>query len=292
MQEVEDVSDWEHLSESQGGLKPPSKIYLVTGGAGSLGREIVDILIKQGYKVRAMDNCESNLAALNYPEFQFTRIYGDIRDYTRVHYAMRGCDTVIHTAAMKNLDITEGDVPELNRTNITGSENVAKAAIECGVDCAILISTDKAVYPASAYGASKLLAEWIWKWAAKTQTHTRFVTFRSGNFKQSSGNVLEVWDRQQNAGEPLTITDLDMERYFIDTKKAAEIVCMLPNRAVNGDVVIPKMQLQKILDLMFETHPNCTYRTTGVRSGEKRAERLMSDDEQVTYESEDFVVIS
>jgi len=192
---------------------------------------------------------------------------------------------------MKNLDITEGDVPELNRTNITGSENVAKAATECGVDCCILISTDKAVYPSSAYGASKLSAEWIWKWAGKIQDKTRFVIFRSGNFKQSAGNVLEVWDRQCKAGESLTITDPDMERYFIDTRKAAEVVAGIPEWAKGGDTIIPKMRLQKILDLMQEQFPGCMYRVTGIRSGEKKMERLMTEDEHVVYDKNEEVYV-
>jgi FlaA1/EpsC-like NDP-sugar epimerase len=267
-------------------------IALVTGGAGSLGKEICGILIKKGIAVRCMDMNEAALASMNYDPRLFTRIYGDIRDYARVHYAMRGCDTVIHCAAMKNLDITEGDVPELNRTNITGSENVAKAATECGVDCCILISTDKAVYPSSAYGASKLSAEWIWKWAAKIQDKTRFVVFRSGNFKQSAGNVLEVWQRQHDRGESLTITDPDMERYFIDTRKAAEIVCSLPEYAKNGDLVVPKMRIHRIIDLLAEQFPGCGYRLIGCRSGEKRMERLMTDDEQVTWQNEEVQVIS
>jgi UDP-N-acetylglucosamine 4,6-dehydratase len=268
------------------------KTYLITGGAGSLGREIVDILIKKGHKVRAFDNNEAGLAALSYSDIRFTRVYGDIRDYARVHYAMRGCDTVIHCAAMKNLDITEGDVPELNRTNITGSENVAKAATECGVDCCILISTDKAVYPSSAYGASKLSAEWVWKWAGKIQDKTRFVIFRSGNFKQSAGNVLEVWQRQHDRGESLTITDPDMERYMINTRDAAKLVCDIPNYSKGGDILIPKMRKEKIIDLMFEHFPNCIYRTIGVRPGEKRTERLMSDDEKIIWENKDIMAVS
>jgi UDP-N-acetylglucosamine 4,6-dehydratase len=269
------------------------KTYLVTGGAGSLGREIVDILIKAGHKVRAMDFNESALASMNYPENQFTRVYGDIRSYPRVHYAMIGCDVVIHTAAMKNLDITESNVPEMNLTNVIGTDNVAVSALECGVECAILISTDKAVYPVSAYGASKLLAERSWlKCYSKQSTKTRFVIFRSGNFKQSAGNVLEVWERQCKAGESLTITDPDMERYFIDTRKAAEIVCSLPEYAKNGDLVVPKMRIHRIIDLLSEQFPGRSYRLIGCRAGEKKAERLMTDDEQVTWENEEVQVVS
>jgi UDP-N-acetylglucosamine 4,6-dehydratase/5-epimerase len=268
------------------------KTYLVTGAAGSLGREIVDILIQNGHKVRAMDINEAGLAALKYPTDIFTHIYGDIRDYTRVHYAMQGCDYVIHTAAMKNLDITEGDVPELNLTNVKGTENVAKAAIECSVECAILISTDKAVSPLSAYGASKLLAEEVWKWAGRTQSKTRFAIFRSGNFKQSAGNVLEVWDKQYKAGQPLTITDARMERYFIDTRLAAELVCDMPGWVKNSDIVIPKMTKMNMLDLMFATYPDAKYVTTGSRSGEKLEEHLKTENERIVMETDRVMVVS
>ena len=268
------------------------RTLLVTGGAGSLGREIVDILIRAGHKVRVMDISESGLAAMTYPESQFTRIYGDVRSYIRTYHAMRGCDVVIHCAAMKNLEITEGDVSEMIMTNTIGTDNVAKAATDLGVNCAILISTDKAVSPTSAYGASKLLAEREWHCKSLQTNRTRFVVFRSGNFKQSAGNVLEVWQRQKDHGETPTITDPDMERYFIDTRKAAEIVCGIPGWAKNGDIVIPKMPLIRILDLLQEQHPGTSYRLIGSRQGEKRSERLMTDDEQVVTETEEFMVIS
>ena len=268
------------------------KTVLVTGAAGSLGKCIVERLIKCGFKVRAFDNNEAGLASLRYDPKVFTRIYGDIRDYTRVNYAMMGSNIVIHTAAMKNLDITEGDVPELNKTNVIGTENIAKAAIECGLECAIFISTDKAVLPSSAYGASKLLGEWIWKWASKTQDRTRFAIFRSGNFMQSAGNVFEVWAKQYSAGESLTVTDIDMRRYFIDTKRAASIVCNMPDWVANGDIVIPVMKLYKMIDLMKEFYPNCKYTVIGSRPGEKLAERLMTTDEEVTYNGYNFQVIA
>lgn len=269
------------------------KTYLITGAAGSLGKEIVDILIQRGEKVRAMDINEAGLAALcnKYPDNQFTHIYGDVRSYSRVHYAMRGCDHVIHTAAMKNLDITEGDVPELNLTNVKGTENIAKSAIECGIDCAVLVSTDKAVSPSSAYGASKLLAEETWKWAGRTQMRTRFSIFRSGNFKQSAGNVLELWDRQFVAGVPLTITDVRMERFFIDTRAAAELVSDMPSWTANGDIVIPKMNRFNMLDLMLSEYPDAEYVTIGSRSGEKLEEKLMTENEKVRFENDKVVVV-
>ncbi len=269
--------------------------YLITGGAGSLGREIVDILISKGEKVRAFDNCESGLAELvnKHPPALFTAVYGDVRDYTRVHYAMEGCDVVIHAAAMKNLDVTESNAPEMILTNVNGSANIAKAAAECGVECCVLISTDKAAEPRSAYGASKLLAEQLWlKCYARQGRKTRFIVFRSGNFKQSAGNVLEVWDRQIARGDSPTITDPDMERYFIDTRKAAALVCEVAQWARNGDTVIPKMELMKILDLLQEQHPGTSYRLIGKRSGEKLAERLMTDDEQVIWQDNEVMIVA
>jgi len=270
-------------------------VYLVTGGAGSLGKEIVDILIGQGHKVRSFDNNEAGLAeqVTRYPAESFTAVYGDVRDYTRLHYAIDGCDAVIHTAAMKNLDITESNAPEMILTNVNGSMNVAKAAATCEVDICILISTDKAAEPRSAYGASKLLAEHLWlKCYARQGRKTRFVIFRSGNFRASAGNVLELWGRQVARGESPTITDPDMERYFIDTRKAAGIVAEIPGWAKNGDIVIPKMRLYKILDLLAEQYPNTAYRLIGKRVGEKQVERLMTDDEQVIWETTEVMVVS
>jgi len=268
------------------------KTILVTGGAGSLGREIVDILIQNGHKVRAMDINEAALASLRYPESQFTAIYGDIRQYTRVHYAMVGCDYVIHCAAMKNLDITENNASELNRTNVAGTDNVAMAAKDLGLDCAILISTDKAVDPLSAYGASKLLAEKSWKSYGRQTTKTRFAIFRSGNFKQSAGNVLEVWRRQHDAGDSLTLTDPEMRRYFIDTRDAAAIVADMPGWALNGDIVIPKMRLWNMLELLQAEYPGASYQVTGSRHGEKLEERLMTEDEHVKMETDKVMVVA
>lgn len=266
---------------------------LVTGGAGSLGREVVDILIQRGHKVRAMDINEAGLAELvvKHPPALFTAIYGDIRDYTRVHYAMRDCDIVIHTAALKNLDITEGDVSEMILTNTIGTDNVARAATDLEVDCAILISTDKACSPHSAYGASKLLAEKEWLCKSRQTDKTRFIIFRSGNFKQSAGNVIEVWDRQVVAGESPTITDPDMERYFIDTRKAAEIVCGIAAWGANGDIMVPKMQIYNIVELLQERYPGCSYRLIGKRPGEKQKEVLMTDDERIVWQDKDVLVI-
>jgi len=269
--------------------------YLITGGAGSLGREIVDHLVLAGQKVRAFDNNESGLAELvtKYPPSLFTAVYGDIRDYTRLHYAMAGCDVVIHCAAMKNLDITESNAPEMILTNVNGSDNVARAAAELGIDCCILISSDKAAEPRNAYGASKLLAEQLWlKCYAKQGRKTRFVVFRSGNFMRSAGNVLELWDRQIERGESPTITDPDMERYFIDTRKAASIVISVSLWARNGDIVIPKMRLHKILDLLEEQHPGTTFRLIGRKPGEKTVERLMTDDERIKWEDQDVIVVA
>lgn len=270
-------------------------VYLVTGGAGSLGKEIVDLLILAGQKVRAFDNNESGLAELvtkHSPEL-FTAVYGDVRDYTRLHYAMTGVDIVIHAAAMKNLDITESNAPEMILTNVNGSANVARAAAELGIDCCLLISTDKAAEPRSAYGASKLLAEQVWtKCYARQGRRTRFVVFRSGNFRRSAGNVLELWDRQVASGQSPTITDPDMERYFIDTRKAAGIVVDATHWAKNGDIVIPKMKLYKILDLLQEQHPGTTFRLIGKRSGEKTLERLTTADEHVVWQNDEVFVVS
>lgn len=266
--------------------------YLITGGTGSLGSILSRKIFEGGNKVRAMSRSESRLAEMKnlYPEKQFTGIYGDIRDYTRVNFSMRGVDYVIHTAAMKNLYITEHNVPELNQTNIQGTQNIVFSAIEQGVKKAIFISSDKAVNPSSAYGASKRTGEWLWYWGGDITQDSDFIIVRSGNFLESAGNVFEIWKKQALEKKPLTVTDARMKRHFIQTEKLADIVLDTVYNCKNGDLVVPKMNEYLMLDLLKERFPCSDYVVTGLRPGEKLTEELTYEDETLVKETPDYLV--
>lgn len=252
--------------------------YLITGGAGSLGKILTEQLsANQENTVRVFDINEAEMANMGKPNVRL--MYGSITDKHRLNFAMKGVDVCIHTAAMKNLEISEYNVDELVNVNIIGTRNVVAAAAENNVKKLILISTDKAVSPISAYGVSKLMAEKIFLWANKTQ-NPRYSILRSGNFCDSRGNVFEVWNRQFEAGIPLTVTNDKMVRFFIKTDRVAELVLELSDIMTGGEILIPEMKRYKMRDLLADFYPSAEIRDIGIRSGEKLIEELMSREER------------
>lgn len=286
------------LAGTQESTKRP--IVLVTGAAGSLGREVVKILLTRGAIVRAMDINEAGLAALTYdvhisPYIEQNRsmriIYGDIRDLDRVSMAARGADYIIHAAAIKNLTVAGANPWETIRTNVEGTRNVGMAAIENKVNRAIFVSSDKAVDSTTLYGTTKLLGEQLWLWFSWIQERTHFSIFRSGNFMPSSGSVFEVWERQHLAHMPLTITDLNMYRYFIVLCEAAQVAVDMMYDSRNAQVFVPKMERIRVMDLMRQIYPNDDFRVTGIRPGEKLDEKLFHDYEKPSRETERYWVV-
>ena len=254
--------------------------YLITGGAGSLGREIVHRLPNN--TVRALDIDEAGLSDLKdmYPDTRC--FYGDIRDLSRVMMAMKGVDVCIHTGAMKNLNISEYNLPELIHTNITGTQNLVLAAIEQQVKHFVFISSDKAVHPTTAYGTTKLMGENIVKWAGKIQDKTKFTIIRPGNFWKSKGNVFEVWEKQAKQGKQLTLTNNMMIRYFIETEKVAIMTIWLAGETQFANTtIIPRMKGYLIAMELEKRYPDAQIKISGIRCGEKLEEELWSKDEKV-----------
>jgi len=270
-------------------------IVLVTGAAGSLGMNVVNILLHQGAIVRAMDINEAGLSQLrsDNPDagIPLRLIYGDIRDPDRVNMAARGADYIIHAAALKNLTISEKNPWEAIRTNIEGTRNVGMAAIENKVNRAVFISSDKAVEPTTLYGSTKLLGEQLWLWLSSIQERTQFSIFRSGNFMPSSGSIFEVWQKQHLAHQPLSLTSANMYRYFIVLAEAAQIAVDMLYDSRNAEVVVPKMEHHNIYDLMKKMYPNDKPKVVGVRPGEKMDEKLFNDYEKPSRENERYWVV-
>ena len=215
---------------------------LITGGAGSLGAVLTTMYAERGDTVRAYDINEAGLADLKEKNDSIRVIYGDITDRERLEFAMRGVDTVIHTAAMKNISITEKNPEQTIKTNVQGTLNVAMAAIAQGVKKAIFISSDKAVDSVLIYGDTKALGEKLWKWAHQIGGGTKFSTIRSGNFWESSGNVFETWARQEARKENITLTHENMQRFFIKTDSLAEFVLEVEHVMIGGEIIIPRMR--------------------------------------------------
>lgn len=254
---------------------------MITGAAGSLGSELTRTLA-DGHTVRAMDINESGLAALK--DNGVRLILGDINDRERLDFAMRGCDVCIHTASYKNLDITEYNVESTFETNIFGTMNVVRACIANNVKKAVLISSDKAVDSTSAYGVSKNAQERIWLWASRVYPECDFMIGRFGNFVGSSGSCFEVWDRQKDAGEKITVTDAKAARYFIPIEDVVSFIIRILKIGKDGKIYIPKMEEERIYILAMRW-TGCKpddIRITGLREGEKIFEDLYSEYESAT----------
>jgi len=200
-------------------------------------------------------------------------IYGDITDKDRLDLAMDGVDIVIHTAAMKNIILTEENPGEAIQINAIGTLNIARAAMKHHVGKAIFISSDKAVESVLLYGDLKAVGEKIWLWANR-HSNSVFSIVRPGNFWVSQGNVFETWERQMNASQPITLTDPLMERYFIDIEQVALFIYARCGDSSGGEIFIPKMELYSMLVLAEEYNTNI--HITGIRKGEKLIEKLWS----------------
>ena len=234
------------------------------------------------------------------PDSRLRFFLGDVRDRPRLVQAMNGVEIVAHGAALKRIDACEADVDEAIATNVTGTQNVAHAAILAGVERGVFLSTDKAPLACTAYGMSKALAEraWIQSNAYAAGGPTQFSCTRYGNVLGSRGSVLDLWRRQFEAGEPLTITDERATRFWMTIRQAVDLVCVALEHMRGGEVFVPLAGSAPILDLARavveqDGQPYAPgHVCTGLRAGERLHETLISPDEaRTTYRRGDVYVI-
>ncbi|MDP2217206.1 MAG: SDR family NAD(P)-dependent oxidoreductase [Methanolobus sp.] len=252
---------------------------LITGAGGSLGSVLTRRFVVEGYKVRALDIHEPSLSKLKNENVRL--LLGDIKDESRMNFALEGCDSCIACASYKNLDLTEYSLEDTYKTNVLGTLKTAKACHNQKVKNAVLISSDKAVEPTSIYGVTKLAQEHIWLWMARVQMVTEFIIIRMGNIEWSSGSVLPIWKEQVERGEKITVTHPQCERYFISDGSASDFVLNVTQTGINGKIYIPKMTRKRIRDMALEFVSNDADKIviTGLRHGEKIMERLYSQEE-------------
>lgn len=275
-----------------------NKDILVTGGCGSIGSEIVKQLLKYNpKKIRVFDNNESNLFHLG-QELSTDKVrllIGDIRDRNRVHRAVRGADIVFHAAALKHVPLCEYNPFEAVSTNVIGTENLISAAIDNNVKKFIGISTDKAVNPINTMGATKLLSEKIIVDTALSQINTKFCCVRFGNVLDSVGSVIPIFRKQIEEGGPLTITDMEMSRYFMTKSDAINLVLKAAEITKGGEIFVLKMSALKVIDLaqamigvLAPKHghkpEDIGLKFIGIRFGEKMHESLMTQEESAYSE--------
>jgi FlaA1/EpsC-like NDP-sugar epimerase len=274
------------------------RVVLVTGAGGSIGAELCRQIARVGPKrLVLVENAENALFEVRREleeERHFTRaapVLADCKDATRMRevFAEQQPSVVFHAAAYKHVPLMEENPVEAVRNNAVATRIVAAAAGEAGVDLFALVSTDKAVSPATVMGASKALAEWAVEAAQNRWKSTRYASVRFGNVLGSSGSVVPIFRRQIGQGGPVTVTDLKMTRYFMTIPEAVQLIIRSGELATGGEVFVLEMgDPVKIVDLArnmirlagYEPDVDIAIEVIGRRPGEKLHEELFNPGER------------
>ena len=261
-----------------------NKNVLIIGGTGSLGKALLDHLLRKfrNVNVRIYSRDEQKqyeLSSTLDPEFRSKVDFsiGDVRDRDRVCEVTSGINIVIHAAAMKHLPIAESNPEEAFKTNVLGTQNVAYAAMINNVERVVGLSTDKAVMPISSYGASKLYLEKILVAANSSRANqgTKFCVVRYANVLGSRGSVVPFFNRIKDTRE-FPITDLNMTRFSLTTEQGINIVMFALDNQSGGEIYIPKAPSYKITTVAEAIAADCKLREIGIRHNEKISELMVS----------------
>ena len=262
------------------------KSVLITGGTGSFGKKFIETILATYPNVKKIiiysrDELKQSDLKLKYPssEFPMLRFFiGDVRDKERLKRACEGVNIIIHAAAIKQVDTAEYNPTECIRTNVDGAENVIHAALDCGVDDIVALSTDKACAPINLYGATKLVSDKLFA-AANNITgskKSKFSVVRYGNVMGSRGSVIPFFLKQRSSGF-LPITHEEMTRFNISLQAGVDMVMYALENHLGGEIFVPKIPSYRILDVADAVAPSCEKKIVGIRPGEKLHEEMITD---------------
>jgi len=275
----------------------------ISGGTGFLGRNLVRRILKenpQSIRLFSRDEVKHHKVQMEFnndPRLRF--LLGDVRDHERLKKATRGCDIVVHAAALKRVDMIEYNTSEAIKTNILGTLNLIEACTENKVKRVIFISTDKACEPVNTYGACKFVSErmFIESNYSKGGEFPKFTCVRYGNVMSSTGSVIPFFVDKIKKGEKIPLTHTEMTRFIINVDQAVDLVFAAIKYGEGGEIFVPKLpsfkitQLISALDSYYNT--NSEIEVTGIRPGEKIHELMINESEvDNTYEFGQYYVIT
>jgi FlaA1/EpsC-like NDP-sugar epimerase len=230
------------------------RVVMVTGAGGSIGSELCRQILPLGptrlllfeMSELALYNIERELRILASREgldIEIVALLGNAHHRNRVREIVQsyGVQTIYHAAAYKHVPIVEQNIIEGIHNNVFSTLHAAEAAVECGVETFVLVSTDKAVHPTNVMGATKRLAELVLQAMQERTRGTRFCIVRFGNVLESSGSVVPLFRDQIYAGGPVTVTHKDVTRYFMTIPEAAQLVLQAGGMGRGGDVFVLDM---------------------------------------------------
>jgi UDP-N-acetylglucosamine 4,6-dehydratase (inverting) len=277
------------------------KSILITGGTGSLGKQLTKTILEKYPNVKKLiiysrDEQKQFVMAQEFSEAKYPAIryfIGDVRDYERIKRAIFEVDFVIHAAAMKHVHIAEYNPDECIKTNVGGAENVIKACLNSTVSRVVALSTDKACAPINLYGATKLTSDKLFIAAnnIKGKQDIKFSVVRYGNVMGSNGSVIPFFMNKKKSGF-LPITDNRMTRFNISLQGGVDMVLHALEHAWGGELFVPKIPSYKILDVAKAIGPDCEMQIVGIRPGEKIHEEMITySDSFTTYDTGKYFVV-
>jgi FlaA1/EpsC-like NDP-sugar epimerase len=270
------------------------KTILITGAAGSIGSEIVRLLLKLDFKkLILIDNSETpvfflqNELAVKKSNRNIDILLADINDVIKMEevFAFYKPDVVYHAAAYKHVQLMEENVRAAIKNNVEGTKALADLSVKYGVNKFVMVSTDKAVNPTGVMGASKRIAEIYVQALNYAQKTTRFVTTRFGNVLESNGSAIPIFREQIEHGGPVTITHPEITRYFMTISEACQLVITAGAMGEGGEIFVFDMgKSVKIYDLAVKMiklsgltlGKDIAIEFTGLRPGEKLYEELLA----------------
>ena len=279
------------------------KRVLITGAGGSIGSELSRQLLSGGAERLYLFGHGENSIVQIYRELHVLQqegvgeaatvvpIIGDMKDREYVRYIIKKtrADVIFHCAAYKHVPMMEENPVAVIENNVFGTKNLLDAAIEAGVQRFVLISTDKAVSPVSVYGASKMLSEkLVLQYAKKASQNQKFMFVRFGNVLGSRGSILPLFQQQIKTGGPVTVTDKNMERFFMTIPEACSLVLETGGVGENGKSYLLDMgEPLKIIDMAeqiikfsgLEPYKDIEIKIIGSREGERVYEPLWLKEE-------------
>jgi UDP-N-acetylglucosamine 4,6-dehydratase len=262
------------------------KTIFITGGSGSFGHALVGYLLASRKPkkviVYSRDEHKQFMMARRYDDPRMRFYIGDVRDLSRLELAMREADIVVHAAALKHVPIAEYNPMECIQTNVMGADHVVRAALDCGVERVIALSTDKACSPLNLYGASKLISDKVFIASNNIagSRPTRFAVVRYGNVVGSRGSVVSVFKEMIAASaKSLPITDERMTRFWITLEQGVKFVISCVENMYGGELFVPKIPSMRVVDLARALAPGLPLHNIGIRPGEKLHEVMITADD-------------
>ena len=273
-------------------MKHLGGVLLITGGTGSFGNAVLSGFLDSSLdeiRIFSRDEKKQDEMRRRYADPRIRFYLGDVREPRSLDLAFRGVDYCFHAAALKQVPSCEFHPMEAVRTNVLGTENVLRAAVNAEVKRLVCLSTDKAVYPINAMGISKAMMEKVMVAASRDIADSKTVICgtRYGNVMASRGSVIPLFVEQILRGEPLTLTDPEMTRFMMTLQDAVDLVLFAFTHGSNGDIFVQKAPAATIMTLAralreILDRPDHPIRVIGTRHGEKLFETLLSREEMVS----------